>query len=357
MDGDAAMPAPARVAFPGISSRAYEHPADRSALTALRAVPGFDALLRTMAGVFSERRLRLLYLATAVRVGERQFRALHAIKQDAVRVLDLPDEPDLYVAQSPHTTAATLGLDRPFVVVSSGLVELLDEEELRVVVGHELGHALSGHALYSSVLFTLLRMSGLGGWLPLGSIGLRAVVQGLKEWSRKAELSCDRAGLLVAQDPAAAMRVHLKLAGGGRVGDMDLDAFLEQAQEYQSAGDARDGVIRMLNLLDSTHPFSAVRALELRRWVDSGEYQRILAGAYPRRADDPSASLVEELKAAARSYRESFAAANDPLARLVRDLADGAGSAGSWLADKLRGLGGPRDGNGGNGGDGGGQPL
>ena len=93
MDADAAVPLPARMAFPGISSRAYEHPADRSALTALRAVPGFDALLRTMAGVFSERRLRLLYLATAVRVGERQFRALHAIKQDAVRVLDLPDEP------------------------------------------------------------------------------------------------------------------------------------------------------------------------------------------------------------------------------------------------------------------------
>jgi len=331
------LPDRVRVTFPGISSRAWEHPADRAALVALRAVPGFDSLLRTMAGVFSERRLRLLYLASAVRVSERQFPTVHRLLVDSAGVLDLRDRPEVYVVQEPRVSATTIGLDRPFVLLSTGLLDLLDDEELRVVVGHELGHVLSGHAVYSSVLFTLMRMSGIAGWVPFGAVGLRAIVEALKEWYRKTEISCDRAGLLAGQDPGAAMRVHMKTAGGARVAEMDLVAFLEQAEEYQSAGDARDGVIRVLNLLDTTHPFSVLRALELRHWVESGAYEQILAGTYPLRADDPGVSLSEELRAAVRSYRDSFDASNDPLVKLLRDLAQGGNSAGSWLADKVRG--------------------
>src|SRR4029453_5359476 len=122
-----------RVTFPQISSRAWEHPADRAALSTLRQMPGFGALLRTAAGVFSERRLRLLHLATSVRAGDQQFRSVHEIKQDCVRILDVEFEPELYVAQDPRPNAVTLGLDRPFVVLTTGLLDLLDDEELRVV--------------------------------------------------------------------------------------------------------------------------------------------------------------------------------------------------------------------------------
>lgn len=345
-NGGSAVPERVRTVFPGISSRAYEHPADRAALVALRSVPGFDTFLRVMAGAFSERRVRALFLATGVRTSEQQFSEVHRIHNDCVRILELGWVPELYVVQDPRVNARTLGLDRPFIVLNTGLLDLLDDEELRVVLGHELGHVLSGHALYSSVLFFLMELLRVGTWMPLGNIGLRAIVEALREWFRKAELSCDRAGLLVSQDPGAAMRVHMKIAGGARVQDMNLVAFLEQAEEYTKAGDARDSLIRILNLLGSTHPFSVVRALELKQWIEAGDYERILAGTYPLRADDPSTSFAEEMKAAARSYKESFDRADDPLMKFVRDLGDTASAAGGWFTDRLRTTTRPRDGDG-----------
>jgi Zn-dependent protease with chaperone function len=325
-----------RVAFPGISSRAYEHPADRAALVALRAVPGFDVLLKGMFGFFSERRLRMLYLASAVRVDERQFAGVYAIYQDAARILDIETLPELYISQEPKVNAWALGLDHPFVVVSTGALDLLDDDELRVVLGHELGHVLSGHALYSSVLFSLMRISGVGSVIPLGGLGLRAIITALKEWYRKAELSCDRAGLLVSQDPAAVTRVHMKMAGGARIEEMDLQAFLAQAEEYEATGDAREGVIRVLNLINATHPFAVLRALEIKRWVESGDYERIVAGGYANRADDPRASFVDEVKAAAASYKHSFDRSPDPLMKLLRDIGGGTANLGGWVADQVR---------------------
>jgi Zn-dependent protease with chaperone function len=330
-----------RTAFPGISSRAYEHPADRAALVALRSVPGFDMLIKGMFGFFSERRLRMVFLGSAVRVDERQFSSVHEIFLDAARILDIEKPPELYVSQDPMVNAWTLGLDHPFVVVNTATIDLLDEEELRAVLGHELGHALSGHALYSSVLFTLMRLSGVGTVLPIGQLGLRAIIIALKEWYRKAELSCDRAGLLVSQDPAAVTRVHMKMAGGAHVGEMDLQAFLEQAEEYEATGDAREGVIRIMNLLNATHPFAVLRALEIKRWVESGQYEHILAGEYPKRSDDRQTSFVDEVKAAAASYKQSFDRSPDPLFKLLRDVGSGTVNLGSWVAEQVRKMAGP----------------
>ena len=304
-------------------------------------------LLKGMFGFFSERRLRMVFLGSAVRVDERQFAGMHAMFVEACHILDIETPPELYVTQEPRVNAWTLGLDHPFVVVSTGMLDLMDDDELRVVLGHELGHALSGHALYSSVLFSLMRLSGVGSFIPLGPLGIRAIIVALKEWYRKAELSCDRAGLLVSQDPAAVTRVHMKMAGGARLSDMNLQAFLEQAEEYESTGDAREGVIRILNLMNATHPFAVLRALEIKRWVESGDYERILAGNYPNRADDPRTSFVDEVKAAAASYKQSFDRSPDPLFKFLRDLGGGTANLGNWVADQVRkmaGAGRPDDG-------------
>lgn len=326
-----------RVRFPDISSRAYEHPADRSALVALRRLSGFDLVLRRLSGLIGERRLRLLYLASAVRVGEAQFAGVYRLYSDAVDTLDLPARPELFVVQRPVPQAMTLGLDEPFIVVSTGLLDLLDDDELRFALGHELGHAHSGHAVYQTMLLALLRLSASIGWLPIGYLGLRALIAALREWARKAELSGDRAGLLVGQDPAAALRTHMKLAGGARLADMDAEAFLAQGREYDAAGDLRDGVLKLLNLETQTHPFAVTRAVELRRWVDAGEYERVLSGDYPRRADDSSASVTDEVRAAARSYKESFDASADPLVGLLRDLGGGVADGVAGVRDRVAG--------------------
>ncbi len=325
-----------RSAFPGISSRTWEHPADRSALIALRKLPGFDIALKGMVGFFSERRLRMLYLASSVRVSEHQFAGLHALHLEAARILDLDDVPELYVVQNPVVNAWALGLDSPFVVVTTGMLDLFDNDEMRAVLGHELGHIRSGHALYTSMLYILMMMSGVASWVPFGPLGMQAVIHALKEWYRKAELSSDRAGLLVSQDLDVSIRVHMKVAGGARVAEMDVMAFLDQARDYESSGDVREGVIRMLNVLPQTHPFAAVRALELTKWVESGAYERIVAGDYPRREGEPYVSVTDEVKAGAASYKETFDRTTDPFLRLVRDVGSGAVDVGGWFAEQVR---------------------
>jgi hypothetical protein len=204
-ESDVQQPA-SRVQFPGISPRAYEHPADRGAMATLRTVPGVGNVLKTLNSLFNERAERLMAVASHVRVGPAQYPTIDRLRLESAEVLDLPKTPKLYVARDPRAIAQTRGIDEPFIVLSTGLVEALDTEALRFVVGHEMGHVLSGHAVLLTLLDRLLRLQRSVAWVPLGVIGLRAVIAALHEWQRKSELSCDRAGLLAGQDPQAALR-------------------------------------------------------------------------------------------------------------------------------------------------------
>ncbi|GAA1267025.1 M48 family metallopeptidase [Kitasatospora nipponensis] len=335
----AGTPSRRRQRFPGISTRAWEHPADRSALVALRKLSGFDDILKKLAGLVSERSVRLMFLATAVKTSERQYPEIFNMVRDAAYVLDLEQVPDLYVTQDPTVNAMCIGMDAPVIVVTTGLVDLLDEEELRAVIGHEVGHAMSGHAVYRTMLLILTNLATKVGWIPLGNLAIMGLVTALKEWFRKAELSCDRAGLLAGQDPQASMRGLMKLAGGHNLGEMNVDAFLEQAEEYDKAGDLRDSVLKLLQVLPQTHPFAVVRVARLKQWSEGEEYRSILAGAYPRREDDSNATVSDQWKAAADSYGKSFKETKDPLFTLLRDIADGAGSVGGKLRDTFTGAG------------------
>ncbi len=311
-------PATGRTTFPNISSRAWEHPADRVALSALRHLKGFDQVLKVMSAMLRERQHRLLYLASAAKVGPRQFADLDALLDDCVAVLDAPDRPDLFVCQDPKPNAFCIGMDTPFIVVTSGLYDLMDHDEMRFVVGHELGHALSGHAVYRTMLMHLMRVADSFGFVPLGGWALRAIVAALLEWQRKSELSGDRAGLLCTQDVDTAIRVEMKLAGGKRLDKLDSQAFLAQAREYERSGDLRDGVLKLLNLELQSHPFSVLRAAAVMQWVDSGGYGMVLTGDYPTR-DQDATRFADEVGAAAGHYRDGFDQSEDPLIKGIRD--------------------------------------
>ena len=331
------VPDRARVRLPGISSRAYEHPADRSALVAMRKLTGFDVLLRRLAGLFSDRSLRLLFLASSVRASEQQFPQLYALLRDGASILDLPEVPELFISQDPVPNAMALGSDKPFIVITTGMVDLLDTEELRFAIGHELGHVLSGHSVYRTMLFHLTRLAARLAWFAIGYIGLRVIIAGLEEWYRKSELSCDRAGVLAGQDQPAARRALMKMAGGPRMSELSHDAFHEQAREYDAVPDVREGLIKLMQLQGNTHPFAVVRFAELDRWMAEGDYQTILSGEYPRREDDETTSVSEEIKAAARSYQESWNRTSDPFVGLVKGFAETAAGAGERLFSGLFG--------------------
>ena len=189
-------PARSRATLTGISSRAWEHPADRGALVALRKLKGFDTVLKAVNSLFNERANRLLFLGSMVRVDDRQFPGLHRLLAEVGRTLDVDELPELFVRNDPTTNAMCIGMDKPIIVLNSALLDVLDEEELRFLVAHELGHALSGHAVYRTLLDRLTTLTGVFNAVPMGSIGARAIRAALKEWQRKSELSADRAGLL-----------------------------------------------------------------------------------------------------------------------------------------------------------------
>ena len=328
---------PDRIVLTQISSTAWEHPADRAALQALRAIPGFDEIVRKVMGLIGERGVRLFFTADAVRVGPRQRPKLDALYTEVLETLDWPDRPELFVSQTPIANAMAVGFERPFIVLNSGALDILDREQQRELIGHELGHIMSGHATYTTIALILLR-AGFSAVPGLGLIAL-PVQLALLEWSRKSELSADRAGLLASQDVAVTLGTFLKWAGGNPGDDeISLEDYLIQAAEYETGGHALDGVFKILNLVFRTHPFNTARAAELQKWQQSGAYDRILAGEYPRRgdADRPLGDDVaeaadfygEQSRRAAASVGDVLTRARDAFNSAFRGPANGEGGSG-----------------------------
>ncbi len=312
---------PARKVLTQIAPTAWEHPADRAALNTLRSIPGFDELVRKIMGAIGERGVRHLFTANAVRVGPRQRPKLDALYTEVLESLDWAVRPELFISQTPVANAMAVGFDKPFIVLNSGALAILDEDERRVLLGHEVGHVMSGHATYTTIALLILRI----GFSALPGLGLIAlpVQLALLEWYRKAELSADRAGLLATQDPIASMRLFLKMAGGSASDDeTSLDEFLVQAREYETGGTAFDTILKLLNVAFQSHPFATVRAAELQRWIESGGYDRILSGEYPRRGAADQRPLREDYAEAAAHYREQTRGAVDQVAEAVRSLSD-----------------------------------
>lgn len=305
-----------RKTFPGISASAWEHPADKATLAAFAALPGGAEILRRLVGSTTERSLRLEALANGARVGPGQYARIHALLLEACRVLDLPERPELYIRHAAEPGAFTLGVDRPFLVLTSAAIELWDEDELLSVLGHELGHVLSGHALYKTALRLLLGLANnLAGSNLLGFAAVQAATAALREWDRKSELSADRAGLLASQDSMASYRALMKTAGGRSVGEMDLNEFFRQARDYDAASEGLDSLYKLLGLLGESHPFPVARMIALQEWERGGSYEAILRGDYPRRGAEERPDPERLFREAKASYEDEFASSRDPLSQ------------------------------------------
>ncbi len=307
----------------GISAKAYEHPADRAATAALATVPYLERSMRRLIDLGYERALRQSYLGSSVRLGEDQLPDVWRTHNRAYATLDIAEVPDLYLTQYPIANALTIGSKRPIVVVLSETVRLLDTEQLRAVFAHEAGHVLSDHVLYSTALQIVM---ALGSLTPI-ALPLRALRGVLLEWSRAAELSCDRAAALVTRDPLTVCRTLLTIAAGAEAENLDLDAFMRQGLEYSEKGIGIERLARLMIDLNLTHPMSVRRVHELMDWVKGGDYDRIVDGSYVTR-DEPLRPRAEASDAVSH-YAERFQNA-------FRDAGESITQAGQQLSDWLR---------------------
>jgi Zn-dependent protease with chaperone function len=307
-----------------ISPRAYQHPADRAATAALAKVPYLDEVVRRLISLGYERALRAASLGSAVKLGQEQLPGIWVLHRQVFNTLDMEPVPDLYMTQFPLANAFTIGSGKPIVVLNSELVRILDDEGRRVVLAHEAAHIQSDHVMYRTALVILLRLGGAVRLPILAGLPLLAIQLALLEWSRAAELSCDRAAALVTRDPQAVCRALMVLAAGEAADDLNLDAFIAQGMEYSEGGSGLERVTRLLQQLQVTHPMPVRRVRLLLDWVREGAYDRMVRGDYLRRGEEPSAR--EEADATSVYYADrvsgAFQTAGSSISEVGQQLGD-----------------------------------
>jgi Zn-dependent protease with chaperone function len=318
-----------------ISPKAYEHPADRAATAALAQIPMLDTVVRKLIEFGYERALRQVFLAGSVRLGSEQLPEAWAAHRAACARLDLDEVPDLYLTQFPVTNAAAIGSGRPMLMLNSRTVEVLDEEELRTVLGHEAGHVLSDHVMYRTALMILLTV-GTRGLPTIAGLPLIAVRYVLLEWFRAAELSADCAATLVNRDPLVTCRTLMVLAGGAASRKLNLNAFPKQAAEYEEWEPGWDKLSRLRLEIAQTHAFPVRRVSQVMKWVRSGEYDRVMNGEFRKRSDpvDPRAGAGDAVDHYVERFRELIREASAGVANAGDKVADAAGKLGDWLRDQ-----------------------
>lgn len=269
--------------FADLDKHDYIHPADSKALAALRAIPGIDTALRQLLKVTGESAMRVMFMASAVKITPEQCPDLYAKLQVACTTLGV-DMPDFFIQQNPVVNAFTGGVDKSVIVLWTGLVERLNDEELLAVIAHEVGHIHAEHVLYLTAarLIEAIMNASVATLLPgkeiIKFIVSTGISSALLAWARRAELSCDRAALLVTQDPHVIGRTMMKLAGGTFASRIDYDLFLEQAREFQKNYDEKKLDRFWADLLNAglTHPFPIWRVAEILKWVDDGQYTALM---------------------------------------------------------------------------------
>lgn len=272
----------------GLNSSEYEHPMDRASLEALRKIPLFPKVLE-LCTIPQNSITRLELLGSNLKVTERQMPSVYKIMREACEVLDVA-EPLFYISSSPQLNAYTACPDKPIICVYSYLLDMLTDEELRFVIGHELAHIKSEHIIYQA-LGTILGenllsaiLSTVPGLSTFSQPAIYAINYAYYEWYRAAELSCDRGGYLACQDFTASCTALMKLAGSSQryVHELNLDEFIAQSREFQEGSSDGLGMIQKIILSNGrSHPWSVSRVHELIKFNDSGLYTDILARKAP----------------------------------------------------------------------------
>ena len=275
-----------------LSSKVYEHRFDTQAMEGIKKVPGVDGVLKTLIKESYERANRLFHKANTVAVTSKQLPHLHQLFLDAAFRLDIGNVPDLYMLQSPFVNAYTTGVEHPFVVVTSGLVDLMTDDEVLYVLGHELGHWQANHVLYkmASRIFSGAASVLAEVTLGLGRLLTTPLQLALLKWDRCSELTADRAGLLAIRRIDVAIRTLMKIAGGSQsiYEQMDYQEFIRQAEEFQMDQDdsTLNKVYVLLQVMYQSHPFPVWRTSEILDWVKRGDYLEILSGQYSENYED-----------------------------------------------------------------------
>ncbi|WPF87048.1 M48 family metallopeptidase [Cyanobacterium aponinum AL20118] len=262
----------------GLKADHFRHPLDLEATNRLKQLPGLDLAIRGFLGGIAEDFFYLNNIASSIRISEKQLPDLHDLLISACEILDV-EKPQLYIQQNPVPNAYTLAIrgQKPFIVIHTSLLDLLNPEEIKAVIAHELGHLKCEHGVYLSLANIMVLAAGLiPSW---GTLVAQSLQSQLLQWVRCAEFSCDRSALLVVQKPEIVMSVLMKLAGGSPnlASKLNLSAFMEQVKDYRMMSNNELGrLLQETQTAQLTHPLPIIRAKEVEKWSNSPEYDQLL---------------------------------------------------------------------------------
>lgn len=261
----------------GLDSKTYEHEFDRKTLATLSALPGFDKVVNFFLN-WGYVKWHLVDLqGSNFQVTRESCPELYKIAHDAADVLDVHPMPRMYTSWAYNINGHTTGYKQDvLVMLNTGTIDLLTEDEMRFILSHEYGHIRSNHVLYHTM--AALFNDALSS-IPIAKQLSLPIQYGLYYWQRMSEFTSDRAGLLGCQNIDAALSAIIKMSGAPMkyYDQIDRDAFIKQAYEFRKSFNGfTDEAIKFLSILDSSHPWTVLRAAELLLWYESGEYQRIL---------------------------------------------------------------------------------
>jgi Zn-dependent protease with chaperone function len=299
--------------YPGIANGAFKHPLDLQAEQALRSVPGFNLVASKFIEFVYERPQLVYLMANSIQAGPRQYSTIYGMFRECVRDLDISPEPTLFVSQDPEVNSYAMGQEQPYIVINTGLLDLLTEDEIKTVLAHELGHIKCGHTILTQMAMWVMNAASTIGEMTfgLGNIVSNGLIFAFYEWRRKAELSADRAALLVMENPRTVMTTMMKLSGGSAkfINECSLDEFIKQSETYRNLdGDGLNQIYKALMYSGVngmlTHPFPVERIHYIQDWANSSEYRDIRAGNYARVTVETATTPESSTSEADRLKRE-----------------------------------------------------
>ncbi|RLE78439.1 MAG: hypothetical protein DRJ52_10455 [Thermoprotei archaeon] len=257
-----------------ISAEEFQHELDKTAVKTIESFGPLASATKWAVDRYMDIH-RAELLGSAIRVSPREFPVIYGIASECAKTLSLRKLPEIYIVNNPTWNAYTVGSENePAIIIHSPLVDNLSREELKAIIGHEIGHVKCNHHPYLTLVFLLAEIPGyLNSLLKLVTIPMLAA---LYKWSRAAELTADRASLLCTRDLDVLKSAFVKLALGSSKAfeRINLEEFLKQQDELEEL--IRKNILAKIALAFKTHPLTTVRVKELENYYRSQDYWNLV---------------------------------------------------------------------------------
>lgn len=277
-----------------IDCQKYIHNLDKVALEALKKIPLLDTICSKVLSIMGDRQKSIINMSSKIHITEQQFPKIYLMVQSICKKIGI-EMPELYLERDRDPNAYTYGTEKHTIIIHSGLLECLEDDEIYAVLAHECGHIACNHGLYHTIGGMVLQggafglhelsnyLNGKGLWGNVAGNIVSTMDSALElaffHWFRCSEFSADRVAVICCGSAEPVIETMMRLAGGTRHFDKEINKtlFISQAVEYRKSmeDDTINKGLEFLLTKNDLHPLLAVRAYEAQQFANSDEFKSI----------------------------------------------------------------------------------